>query len=227
MSRSCMRDQPGLERAADQLGALVVLRDVADLERVEQRAHVRLDGLDADEERLGDLAVRRRAGAPLERRPAELDEHLALRVGRGRDHAVERGRRPAQVVVAARVEDQLRPPDPHDVAVAQQVRPVDPRGVDQRAVRRAAILDRPRAADLLEQRVRPRDLRVPGQRDLGAGQPPDREPDPVGSQREDPLRLVAVAELQERGARALGGDDRLELRGRTAMQSQGVRHGAP
>ena len=147
-----------------QLGALVVLRHVADLEGVEQRAHVRLDGLDADEQRRGDLAVRRRAAAALERRPAELDQHLALRVRRARRDAVDRRRRAAQVVVAAGVEDQLRPPDAHDVAVAQHVRAVDARGVDQRAVRRAAVLDRPGAADLLEQRVRARDLGVPRQR---------------------------------------------------------------
>ena len=96
-------------------------------------------------------------------------------------------------------------------------------GVDQRAVRGAAVLDRPRAADLLEQRVRARHLRVPGQRDLAAGQPADREPVQLGTERDDPLRVVAVAVLEERGAHALGGDHGLQLGRRPAMQSQCVR----
>ena len=69
------RHEARLERAPDQLGALVVLRHVADVEGVEERAHVGLDCLHTDKQRLSDLAVRRGPAAALERRTAELHQH--------------------------------------------------------------------------------------------------------------------------------------------------------
>jgi hypothetical protein len=74
--------------------------------------------------------------------------------------------------------------------------------------------------------MRTRHLGVPGQRDLAAGQPSDRQPLPLRTERDDPLHVVAVAELDERGAGALRGDHGLELRGRAAMKTQRSRHDA-
>src|SRR5262245_48212413 len=50
--------EAALERAADQLGPLAVLRHVLHAEQLEQRVQVALDGVDAHHELLGDLAVR-------------------------------------------------------------------------------------------------------------------------------------------------------------------------
>ena len=68
-----------LERAARQLGALLVLRQRLDRERLEQRAQVGLHRAGADHERLGDLPRRGRRGEGRGReRAADLDQHAAL-----------------------------------------------------------------------------------------------------------------------------------------------------
>ena len=85
------RDDPALERGGGELGALLLRRHVVEPERVEQRVQVRLDGLRAEEQLLGDLAVgrqRREAGAG--ERPAQRDQDAALR---DRDVDLRRGRR--------------------------------------------------------------------------------------------------------------------------------------
>ena len=55
------RDGAALDRLPRELGALVVLRHVADPEAVEQHVQVALDGVDAHEEGIRDLPVRRRS----------------------------------------------------------------------------------------------------------------------------------------------------------------------
>src|SRR5215211_7347998 len=55
---------------------------------------------------------------------------------------------------------------------------------------------------------------------------PDREAVLLGAERHDPERIVAVPVLEERRARTLRLDHRLELGGRVAMQSEGFRHDA-
>jgi hypothetical protein len=74
------RDRAALEGAADELRALAVLRHVRDVEEVEQRVHVALDGLDAQDELAGDLAVGGGDGErALERRPAQRVQDSLLR----------------------------------------------------------------------------------------------------------------------------------------------------
>ena len=59
-------------------------------------------------------------------------------------------------------------PDPHQVAVDQPTAAVDPQPVDVRPVLgEAVVAQRPLAGLELELGVQPRDLRVPGQRDVG------------------------------------------------------------
>ncbi len=77
-----VRDGAGLDRAAGELRALAVLRQLADPEAVEQRLEVALDGVDAHVQRLGDLAVRGRAGERVrQQRPAQRDEDALLGAG--------------------------------------------------------------------------------------------------------------------------------------------------
>ena len=78
---SDLADDAGLERAPRELGALAVLRQVADAEQVEQRAQVALDRLDAEEQLVGDLAVgaRARERRAVER-PAQRGEDAPLRL---------------------------------------------------------------------------------------------------------------------------------------------------
>ena len=72
-------DRAALDRAAGELGPLAVLRQLADPEAVEQHLEVALDGVDAQEQRLGDLAVRRRAGERIgEQRAAQRAQDALL-----------------------------------------------------------------------------------------------------------------------------------------------------
>ena len=77
-------DQSSLKRAAGQLGALLVLRQVADSELREQGAHVRLHAGDGQVERRRDLRVRRghgRVDALGRERRAERHEHSPFGLG--------------------------------------------------------------------------------------------------------------------------------------------------
>jgi hypothetical protein len=72
-------DRAALDRAAGELGPLAVLRQLADPEAVEQHLEVALDGVDAQEQRLGDLAVRRGAGEGVgEQRAAQRGQDALL-----------------------------------------------------------------------------------------------------------------------------------------------------
>ena len=74
-----VRDRAGLDRPAGELRALAVLRQLADPEAVEQRLEMALDGVDAHEQRLGDLAVRRRARKRIrQQRPAQGEQDALL-----------------------------------------------------------------------------------------------------------------------------------------------------
>ena len=70
-----------------------------------------------------------------------------------------------------------------------------------------------------------RDLVVPHQRQLAARHTADRDALHVLVERDEALHVVAVAVLEEGHALALRGDDRLQLGGRAAMETEGFRHG--
>lgn len=89
------RDHAEREGELDEAGALPVLRKVLDLELFEQRAEVRLDRVDRDDELVGDLVIGCRQFMLLSvlERPAEGDEDAALsgdRAGIGREETAGR-----------------------------------------------------------------------------------------------------------------------------------------
>src|SRR5918999_5807734 len=130
------------QRDRGEPGALLVLREVLEPEALEQRAQVRLDGVDAERDLLGDLLVRQRGGERgVADRAAERDEDLLLRGGevngrRAGGHAdggaSARGRR--------RAVDHGRLAEDEPVAVAQHTASDDPLAVDERAVARDPVV---------------------------------------------------------------------------------------
>ena len=70
-----------------------------------------------------------------------------------------------------------------------------------------------------------RHLVVPHERQLAALLAADGDALHVVVESDEALDVVAVAVLEEGHADALGGDDRLELGGRAAMETEGFRHG--
>ena len=196
-------------------GALLVLRQLGQAEAVEQGAQLRLDGVDREEDLVGDLLVRRgQRGRRVVERPAERDEDLVL----GRR---ERDRRRAHVTVRGLglrrpgiAEEQLRRAEAQPVALAQPLAPYDTLAVDVGPVARQPVVDeRPLVTDELEQRMRARHLDVPTQRDVRLGLAPHGQPPPVARQDEDELASVFAAAGQKRLAAALGRDERLHVGG--------------
>src|SRR4051794_35969955 len=206
-------DRAAGEGELDEARPLAVLRQVLDAEALEERADVRLDPLDAQEQLLRDLLVARGRGAL--RAPAvglaQGDEHAALR---GADHrwraaADAAGLRQAR---ARRAEAEGRASEAHDVAVAQAQPGRHPLAVDERPVARETVVDdRPVGAESLELGMHARDLLVPREADVGLGGPAERQPLGAAGQRHDPLGAVSRAEHEERMALALGVQLVLEL----------------
>src|SRR4051794_36242752 len=114
------RDGAGLERQLDQPRPLGVLREILDAEALEERAQMRLDGLDAEHQVVGDLAVRRRGHvrAGLAVGPAQRDEDPALGIGQHwpGDAAPDHGR---VHPLARRPEAHLGAAEAHDVALVE------------------------------------------------------------------------------------------------------------
>src|SRR3954447_2269655 len=132
-------DGAARERELDEPRALAVLREVLDGEALEQRAHVRLDALHAEEQLVADLLVGRRRG-PLRAaavRPAQRDEDAPLcRAQRGCRATADAARLPQ--LATGRAEADRGGAEVQDVAPAQPQSPGDALAVDERAVARQA-----------------------------------------------------------------------------------------
>ncbi len=154
---------------------------------------------------------RREGGAVLEG-PAQRDEHAPLRrrdAGGGervgRDHRRLLGG-------AGRTEEEARAAGADDVPVGK----LPPAGhsflVDERAVRREAVVDeRAIAADDLDLRVQLRGLGIPIKRDVGGLRPADPQLTLAVGDDQQLLRAIRIAVGEERPALALGLDLSLEL----------------
>jgi uncharacterized protein DUF6077 len=224
-----VRDGAALDRAPRKLGALAVLRHVADPEAVEQHVQVALDGVDAQEQRIGDLAVRRRARERVrQQRPAQREQHpqLGLRELRALVLAGGVGRRERRLGLAE--EHQPGPPDRDLVPVGEPRAPPHAMSVHERSVAREAVVDqRPVPAGALEDRVHARHLGVPGERDLARGAAADVHQRRLAAQLHDVLAALAVAEQHVRRAGALGLQPLDHLVGGLGTQCRGrALHGA-
>ena len=182
---------------------LLFCGEVLDAELLKQRAQVRLDGLDAEKELVGDLLVRgrRRVRRAVLERATERDEHLALGLGQvgGDEHVVGDHRALRGGGLAGRAVQHDGAPEAQHVAVAQAPAPVDALAVDERAVARQAVVDeRPLAAARLELGVHAGHLAVPRQAQPDGVAPAD--PDRLVAERDDALLAVAVAMHEKRVA---------------------------
>ena len=205
-----------------ELGALAVLRQLADPEAVEEHLQVALDGVDAQEQRLGDLAV---GGGPrervLEQRAAEREQHAPLGLRELRPLVLLRALRRRQHRLR-RPEQQPRAPDGELVAVDEPHAPAHAMSVHERSVAREPVVDeRPVAAGALEDRVHAGDLGVPRQRDLARRAAADVHQRRLARERDDPLAALAVAEQHVRRAGALGRQPVDDLAGGLGTQRGG------
>ena len=136
------------------------------------------DGLERDPGRLRDLLVARRVDALAvdEQRPAQRAQDALLLLGEARRGAQLAGheRRAGADRHRIAVGDH-RPPHAHEVAVVQAPAAGEPQPVDPRAVLGQPVVgDRPLARVQLELRVQPRQLGIPGDRDVGLVAAADR-----------------------------------------------------
>lgn len=169
-----------------------------------QRLEVRLHGLDAELELLGDPAVGRGPARVGQHGAAQRNEHGTLRradgdvgptLGDGRD----RGRRCDRATEADH-----RRADDDNVAVLEHPWRSHPLPGDPRPVAGQSVVgDRPFGAESLEHGVRARDLAVPRQRDLAPRASANHPTARLGLEHDQPLRPVTVAEDEERPPRPL------------------------
>src|SRR4051812_1711575 len=211
------RDQPDLQSALRERRTLLVLRDVTESERVEERAQVGLDGLHAEHQLLGDLSVRCRDGElTLAVRAAERNEHAPLCV-RDLWARPRRGQRRADRGIRGRAaENDQRASDTDHGAVFQPRAAVDALAVDERAVGGTTVVDeRPFRAEAFQRHVHARHLVVPFQHDAIAAAATDGQALRRAAEIEEALDAVAVTVEQKWTAAALGLEPRLDLgRGR-------------
>src|SRR5215213_188061 len=127
----------------------------------------------------------------------------ALRIPRGLELDRGRVRR-----LERRLVEHLRPPETELVAVRQAAPALDQLAVHVGAVRREAVVHHhPGVGEALELAVKARDVLVPGQHQVHAHPPPDRDRVPVVEQRHHPLAIRAVVVDQIGTAEAAGLDD--------------------
>ena len=193
-----------------------------DAEQLEQGVHVALDGLDAEEQLGGDLAVRRpaRRRGPRAAERQRASQHALLG---GESRAAIRGGvvdgRPDRPLRSGD-EDEQRPPDLDRVAVVEPPPAAHAPAVDERAVARQPVVDeRPRPADPLQHRVRARDLGVPLERDVARRLAPDAQRLGAGPRSTMCWRASLVEVEQERRAAPLGGEPLGQLDGRDGAQA--------
>src|SRR4051794_38523745 len=202
-----------LERDLDELGALGVVRELADAHALEEVVQVGLHARHAERDLVGDLLVGGRRGerAAVAVRTAEGDEHRALRRGEGfRDGDVGGGTRRPRGALAGGAEEQLGRTDAHAVAVVQRLLPMQALAVEERAVRRQSVVGQhPVAAHGLELGVQARNLVVVCEREVARRVSPDRQP--PGGQRADDLLAAGPAIDEERRAGAFGFELGLQL----------------